>query len=82
MSGQSKIKTAGAGIMLVGAGLGFARSGWAGMKGPRAPAPSPAAPPAAAPSTGRRLLFAAVALFGAFAFVCGLLLLLSLLISE
>jgi hypothetical protein len=82
MSGQSKIKTAGAGIMLVGAGLGFARSGWAGMKGPRAPSAAQAAPPAAAASAGKRLLFAAIALFGAFAFICGVLLLLSLLISE
>ncbi len=79
MSRPDPVRTAGAGIMLAGVGLGFARGGWAGMRDRR---PAAAAPPAGAPSLPIRLLSGALVLFGAFAFVCGLLLLLSLLISE
>jgi hypothetical protein len=72
MSGGA-LQTGATGAALVLGGALFARMGWHGLRG---------GTEAAAAAPARKLLFAFSLLFGAFVFVCGLLLALSLFVAE
>lgn len=83
MSGGN-LGTAFTGAVLMYGGASFARVGWRGLRRP-APAVAPGqelAPPPAGTSLPWKTLWLFMLLFGAFVFVCGLFLLLSLVLPE
>jgi hypothetical protein len=76
------VGTAVVGAALAFGGYSFARMGWHGLR-QRAPEPAPGQELAArGPSPAMKLVWGFCLLFGAFVFVCGLLLALSLFLGE
>jgi hypothetical protein len=83
MSG-GKFGTAFTGAVLMYGGGSFARAGWKALRRPALP-PQPGrelAAPAPGTSPAWKLLWLAMLLFGAFVFVCGLFLALSIFLAE
>ena len=81
MSGGA-LQTGVTGAALIYGGAMFARFGWRGLRRPQPAAAAAPAPASPGPSLGAKLLYAFSLLFGAFVFVCGLFLALSLFLPE